>query len=208
MAIFRPLLRFLAAFLFVSAFITFPAPADETGYGYREGQLLVASPRITDPRFARAVIYMVNHDRSGALGLMINRGLGSGPLAEFLKGFGIDVPVSPDAKRAIRLLSGGPVEPGALFIIHSGDFKGASPLLLKGGIAVTRRIDALTALARGNGPASVLVILGYAGWGPGQLEEEIRNGDWLSAPATKALIFDRDLGTKWERASEMAGVEL
>ncbi len=208
MAFFHTILRFPAAFLLAAVFVTSAAPADEAGHGYVEGQLLVASPRIADPRFARAVIYMVNHDRSGALGLMVNRGLGSGPLAEFLKGFGIDVPSSPDAGRSIRLLSGGPVEPGALFIIHSGDFKGASPLSLKGGIAVTNRIDVLTALARGNGPASALVILGYAGWGPGQLEEEIRNGDWLTAPAAKALIFDRELDTKWERASEMAGVEL
>ncbi len=205
MAVFRPLLRFLAAFLLAAVFITSAAPANDTGYGYREGRLLVASPRIADPRFARAVIYMVNHDRSGALGLMINRGLGSGPLAEFLKGFGI---IEPDATGDVRLLSGGPVEPGSLFIIHSGDFKGASPLSARGGIVVTRRVDALTALARGKGPASTLVILGYAGWGPGQLEEEIRNGDWLTAPAAKALIFDRDLVTKWERASEMAGVEL
>ncbi len=205
MALFRAFLRFLAAFLLVAAFAASAAPADEAGNGYVEGQLLVASPRIADPRFARAVIYMVNHDRSGALGLMINRELGSGPLAEFLKGFGI---IEPDATGDIRLLYGGPVEPGALFIIHSGDFKGVSPLSTGGGIVVTRRIDALTALARGNGPASALVILGYAGWGPGQLEKEIRNGDWLTAPAAKALIFDRDLGTKWERASETAGVGL
>ncbi len=195
----------LAAFLLAAAFITSAAPANETGYDYVGGRLLVASPRLADPRFAHAVIYMVDHDRSGALGLMINRGLGSGPLGKFLKGFGI---IEPEATGNIRLLSGGPVEPGALFIIHSGDFKGVSPLSTRGGIVVTRRVDALTALARGNGPASALVILGYAGWGPGQLEEEIRNGNWLIAPATKALIFDRQLATKWERASEMAGVEL
>ena len=213
MAIFRTILHSFAAFLFVSAFITFPAPANGT-VGYREGQLLIASPNIADPRFAHAVIYMVYHDKSGALGLMINRGLGSGPLAAFLKGFGINKPNAPNApnapnvKRDIRLLSGGPVEPGALFIIHSSDFKGAAPLSLRNGIAVTRRIDALTALARGNGPAKFLVILGYTGWGAGQLEEEIRNGYWVTAPAAKAIIFNRKLDSKWKRASEMAGVEL
>jgi putative transcriptional regulator len=208
MAISRAFLRSLAAFLLVAVFITFPAPADEAA-GYVEGQLLVASPRMSDPRFARAVIYIVDHDQSGALGLMVNRELGSGPLAEFLKGFGIDESKAPNATRDIRLLSGGPVEAGALFIIHSSDFKdAAAPLSARRGIAVTRRIDALTALARGNGPAKILVILGYAGWGPGQLEEEIRNGDWITAPADKAIIFDRKLDSKWQRASEMAGVEL
>ncbi len=208
MAIFRTLLHSLAVFLFAAAFAASAAPADETGRNYVEGQLLIAAPRISDPRFARSVIYMVKHDQSGALGLMVNRGLGSGPLAEFLKGLGIDTPDAPNTVRDIRLLSGGPVEPGALFIIHSGDFKGAAPLSAKRGIAVTRRIDALTALARSEGPAELLVVLGYAGWGPGQLEEEMRNGDWVTAPADKAIIFDRKLDTKWDRASEMAEVEL
>lgn len=188
-----------------------PGRADEdartpqTNTPYLTGQLLVASPQIGDPRFHRTVIYMVSHDRSGALGLVVNKSYGSGPMAKFLKGFDID---AESIEGTIRLHYGGPVEPGAGFVLHTADYSGPGTRVVDEHVALTSEMSVLKAIAEGNGPRHSLFALGYSGWGPGQLEGEIARGDWFSAPADEKLIFDDELETKWRRASGKAGVKL
>lgn len=173
--------------------------------GYTQGQLVVAVPHMPDPRFAQSVIYMVEHDSRGAFGLIVNRPVGVGSMGKFLQGFGLP---APDDAGDVLLHYGGPVDPGRLFVLHSRDWDSSNTLILGGPLAVTTHPDVLKALAAGNGPRRSLVILGYAGWGPGQLEYEISRGDWVSAPADPDIIFDDDATTKWERASAVAGISL
>ncbi len=172
---------------------------------YLGGQLLVASPKMGDPRFAKTVIYMVYHDQTGALGLIVNKIYGSGPMDKFLKGFDID---SDNINGEIRLHYGGPVEPGTAFVLHTADYNGPGTRVVDRRMAMTTEMSVLKAIAEGNGPRLSLFALGYSGWGAGQLEGEIARGDWFSAPAEEKLIFDEDLDSKWDRASGKAGLKL
>jgi putative transcriptional regulator len=175
-------------------------------YGrYLTGQFLIASPRIGDPRFAETVIYMLNHDAQGALGLVVNRVIGQGPLDKFLKGFGID---AGDRGGTIDLHYGGPVESGRGFVLHTTDYQDANSKPVDGRVAWTVQLDVLKAIAEGKGPQKSLLALGYAGWGPGQLEGELKRGDWLTAPADEDILFGEDQATKWQRATKKAGVPL
>ena len=197
---------FLFAVLAVSAVGVDATPAPEIrNTNYLAGQLLVASPRMGDPRFARTVIYMVSHDKDGALGLVVNKAYGSGPMEKFLKGFNID---PGQIKGDIRLHYGGPVEPAAGLVLHTADYRGPGTRVVNATMALTTGMGVLKAIAEGHGPRHSLFALGYSGWGPGQLEGEIARGDWFSAPADEDLIFDDDLKTKWDRASGKAGLKL
>ena len=169
------------------------------------GQLLVASSKIGDPRFAGTVIYMVDHDASGAFGLVINRAIGSGPLNTLLKGFGIG---GDEIAGTIRLHYGGPVEPSRGFVLHSSDYKSDATTEVDNEVSITTELDILKAIGKGNGPRHSLFALGYAGWSAGQLERELMRQDWLTAPADSKLIFDADLDSKWDRASAHAGLPL
>jgi len=169
------------------------------------GQLLVASPDIDDPRFHHAVIYMVHHNKTGAFGLIINEAIGSGPLSEFLKGFEIG---SAGVEGTITLHYGGPVLPGAGFVLHTADYKGPGTHVVDKDFAMTTEMSIMRAIAEGRGPRNSLFSFGYSGWGPGQLENEVERGDWLSAPADENLIFGGDQKTKWQRAFDKAGLKL
>jgi putative transcriptional regulator len=169
------------------------------------GQFLVASPKIGDPRFARTVIFMVSHDQGGAMGLVINRVFGEGRLSRLLAGFGITT-VKRDA--TIRLYSGGPVEPGRGFVLHSGDYQGKDTRSVAAGIALTSGRDVLEALAAGNGPQRTLIVLGYAGWVAGQLESELARDDWLIAPADAAQVFTDRPDRIWQDTLRRAGTPL
>ena len=179
-------------------------PAPESS-GFTQGQLVIAAPGMPDPRFAETVIYMVEHNARGAFGLIVNRPIGSGPLREFLMGFGLPAP-----KRTgdVLLHYGGPVDPGRMFVLHSSDWKSPHTIDARGPIAATAHPDVLGAIAGGYGPRHSLVVLGYAGWGPQQLEIEMARGDWVTAPADPDLIFDDNAETKWERASKTGGLAL
>ncbi|WP_316978081.1 YqgE/AlgH family protein [Shumkonia mesophila] len=172
---------------------------------YVVGQLLVAAPTMPDPRFARTVIYMVDHTAEGAFGLVVNRPLGAGPLDKLIKGFGID---PGQATGEVVLHYGGPVDSGGLFVLHSTDWKGPATPAALGPLAMTADTEVFRAIAEGGGPKRRLVLVGYAGWGPGQLEREMARKDWLTAPADPDLVFDDDVATKWERASALAGITL
>lgn len=161
------------------------------------GQLLVATAEMGDPRFAETVVYMVEHDENGAMGLVINRPLAKGPIADLLRGLGVE---SRAARGEIVIHYGGPVEPEKALVLHSDDYAGRGTTVVGGGIAVTADTEIVRALAEEKGPRQSLFIFGYAGWAPGQLESEIRANAWFTIPAEKKLIFDDDPETKWEHA--------
>lgn len=161
------------------------------------GQFLVAAPEMGDPRFVQTVIYMISHDQSGAMGLVINQPVAQGPLADLLKALGGE---AKNAKGTVTIHYGGPVDSGRLFVLHSNDYAAKATMFVSNGLGVTSDADILEAIARGKGPRQKLFIFGYAGWGPGQLEGEIKSGAWFSISADTALIFDGDAEKKWDRA--------
>ncbi|MDA0998353.1 MAG: YqgE/AlgH family protein [Proteobacteria bacterium] len=172
---------------------------------YLKGQLLVAQPTMRDPRFAETVILMIEHDANGAFGVIVNKPAGSGPLAKLLGGFGLD----PDATDAdVTIYYGGPVSPGIGILLHSDDYRRDGTRVLSGGLALSRDPKLLADVAHDHGPARYKLILGYAGWGPRQLEGEISRGDWVSAPLDAALILDTDSEQIWRRAGKSSGLPL
>lgn len=207
----RPLLPLVktAALLIALLLSTLSAEADENGTlrhsPYLAGQFLIATERMGDPRFREAVLYMVDHDGDGAFGLIINRPLGTQPLADFMAEVGVE---PDDAEGDIRLYFGGPVEPAKGFVLHSPDYNSPETRLLGDGLALSADPAVLRALAQGTGPRESRVILGYAGWGPGQLEGEMNRGDWISSPADADLVFDTDDTEIWSRARSRGGVSL
>jgi len=164
------------------------------------GQFLVATDTLRDPRFARTVIYMVRHDASGAMGLVVNRPVRDMPLAPLLRQLGLD---DRGATGSVRAHYGGPVEIGQGFMLHSTEYATQGTERVAGDIALTPApgvLSALGDLARGAGPRKSLFAVGYAGWAPGQLEGEIERGAWITVPADEALLFDEDPARKWDRA--------
>jgi putative transcriptional regulator len=173
--------------------------------GYTTGQLLVATPEMRDPRFAETVIYMVKHDADGALGLVINRPLAKGPVEDLLKGFGME---GSEAKGEIIVHYGGPVSPRAGFVLHSDDVLLENSIKVADGIAMTADPKLIEAIGRGKGPRQSLFMLGYAGWGPGQLETELQAGAWFVVSGDKDLIFGKDADPKWNRAMDKRKIPL
>lgn len=161
------------------------------------GQLLVATPEMGDPRFVETVIYMVKDGSEGALGLVINRPLARGPVEDLLKGFHAE---TSGVKGEVVIHYGGPVAPTAGFILHSDDVLLDSSTKVKDGIAVTSDASLIAAMGRGKGPRQALIIMGYAGWAPGQLEGELKAGAWFVIPADKKIIFGKEAEKKWRQA--------
>lgn len=170
---------------------------------YLAGQLLIAMPTMSDPRFARSVIYLCAHSEEGAMGLVVNKPLPSIGFTELLEQLGIE---GDEVTQTARVHFGGPVESGRGFVLHSGDFKREGTMMVGEDVALTATIDILRAIAAGDGPRRHLLALGYASWAPGQLDEEIQSNGWLNAPPDEAILFDPDLSTKWERAIAKLGV--
>jgi putative transcriptional regulator len=181
--------------------------------GTLEGQLLVAMPTMTDRRFHRSVIYICAHSDEGAMGLIINQRARHISAPDLLERLGISTR-SPDDEITSEVLSlsvqvGGPVETGRGFVLHSSDyFSEDSTLAIEQGVCLTATIDILKAIAQGRGPARAVLALGYAGWSPGQLENEIRANGWLNCPADPDIIFDDDFETKYARALATIGIDL
>jgi putative transcriptional regulator len=181
-------------------------PDREGMEGSLAGQLLVATPELDDPNFRDTVVYVVHHDRSGAMGLVINRLLGTGPLDRMLEGLGM----TPDgqSKLELRVHYGGPVEPSRAFVLHSPDYHSGDTLEVSDIAALTGSMHVLEDIAAGRGPRRSLFVLGYAGWAPGQLENELAAGAWVVVEPDEALLFDEETETKWQRAFDRRGVEL
>ena len=167
------------------------------------GQLLIAMPGMSDPRFARTVIYMCAHSAEGAMGLVVNRALEQISLAELLQQLEIDA-TAVDDKIAVNF--GGPVETGRGFVLHSPDYMREGTLVVTAGVSLTATVDILKAIASGNGPRRHLLALGYAGWGPGQLDSEILANGWLHVDADEELVFGAELDQKWDRAMAKLGI--
>ncbi len=171
---------------------------------YLTGQLLIAMPNMRDPRFTRTVIYICAHNADGAMGLVVNRLVGSVTFPDLLKQLGIDTDATSEE---IRVHFGGPVESGRGFVLHSGEYHHDSTLQVAEQMALTATIDILQDMAKGCGPRRSLLALGYAGWGAGQLDAEIQSNGWLIVAADEQLVFDEDLDNKWERAIAKLGVD-
>jgi putative transcriptional regulator len=161
------------------------------------GQLLIAMPTMEDPRFAQSVIYLCAHTPEGAMGLVLNRPLQQPKFDELLRQ--LEVAPVPPARR-IQLCAGGPMDNARGFVLHTADWTGEGSLRVDESLALTASLDVLKAIAEGNGPREGLLALGYAGWGPGQLDAEIQQNAWLSVPADETIVFDDGHETKWRRA--------
>jgi len=174
-----------------------PRPAPPSADQFLTGQLLIAMPVMADPRFAQSVIYVCAHTPEGAMGLVVNRPLAKPSFDDLLRQLEIE-PLPP--ARRIRLCVGGPVDNARGFVLHTTDWTGEGSLKVNDALALTASLDVLKALAEGGGPREGILALGYAGWGPGQLEAEIHQNAWLSLPAQEHLVFGAEHETKWRRA--------
>jgi putative transcriptional regulator len=161
------------------------------------GQVLIAMPTMDDPRFSQCVIYLCAHTADGAMGIVLNRPLATPSFEDLLRQLNVD-PTPP--ARSIRLCAGGPVDNGRGFVLHTADWTDGASLRIDQSLALTASLDILKAIATGGGPQQGLLALGYAGWGPGQLDGEIQQNAWLTAPADLDIIFDTGHETKWRRA--------
>ena len=170
---------------------------------YLTGQLLLATPGMSDPRFARAVIAVCAHDADGALGVGIGALVAGLGFHDLLDQFEID----PGGSDNAPVHFGGPVEPRRGFVLHSLDWSGQDTVDVAGLWGLTSTIDVLRAIADGTGPGRWLVALGYAGWGKGQLDAELAGPGWLNVPATATLIFDPSPAARWEAGLAAAGVD-
>lgn len=169
------------------------------------GQLLVATPAMSDPRFVETVIFMVKHDTSGAMGLVVNRPVGEIAMTDLLKELGID---DESADGEIRLHYGGPVDAGRGLVLHSADYMADETQVITDTVSLTAEREIVRAIANGSGPRLSIVTFGYAGWSAGQLEGEIERGGWIAVPADEALVFDDDYEGKWARAMDRRSIEL
>lgn len=167
--------------------------------------LLVALPSLTDPPFARSVALICQHDENGAMAVMINQP-SDYTLGEVLSQ--MDIHTDDAALRGRPVLNGGPVHAERGFVIHDDAREWDSSLQVGGGLYMTTSRDILEAMAHGQGPRNALVALGCAGWSAGQLEQELADNSWLTVPVDAALLFERPLEDRWQRAAAGIGVDL
>jgi putative transcriptional regulator len=181
--------------------------------GYLDGQMLIAMPAMLDERFSRSLIYICAHSSEGAMGIVVNHPAANINFSDLLVKLNVippaDVIQLPTRAGVVKVMRGGPVETERGFVLHSADFFiENSTLPIDDGICLTATIDILKAIARGEGPNSAILALGYAGWAPGQLETEIQGNGWLHCTADTELIFGPDIGGKYEKALRKIGIDL
>ncbi len=170
-------------------------------------QLLVSMPQLSNPSFHQTVSLICQHNASGAIGVIVNR-LTEHHLGDIFHH--LSLPISNTERTIQPVFQGGPVHPQLGLVIHAGEGSGDdwdSSLEIGGGLWLTSSPDILGAIANGHGPASVIMVLGYAGWGPGQLEFEIGQNSWFNAPADHSIIFDTNIEQKWQQAAELLGID-
>jgi len=183
-----------------------------SGERFLDGQMLIAMPGMADPRFSRSVIYLCAHSDDGAMGIIINQHASNINFIELLDQLNItsdeDTIHMPPSLQAIEVHVGGPVETGRGFVLHSTDYYlEDSTLPINDGVNLTATLDILRAIAAGDGPDKALLALGYAGWAPGQLENEFQSNGWLHCPANQEVLFDSDIDMKYQRALEIIGID-
>ncbi len=166
---------------------------------------LIAMPNMRDPSFVRSVAFMCQHNEDGAMGIVVNR-LSEYRLGDVLAQMGLksDLAEVEDAP----VLIGGPVQPERGFVLHAPHGAWESSYKISESICVTTSRDVLVAIAEGNGPQRALVALGYAGWGAGQIEAELRENGWLTAPASERILFATPLEQRWDAAAALVGASL
>jgi putative transcriptional regulator len=180
--------------------------------GYLEGQCLIAMPQMGDERFERAVVFLCAHSSEGAMGIIVNKPARNVTFVDLLTQLGIvdeeNAIRLPEEATSVPVHTGGPVETGRGFVLHTPDFvlKEAT-LVTPTEVCLTATVEILRAIANGNGPSQALLALGYAGWAPGQLENEISNNGWLHCEADYGLLFDPDVEAKYERAIAKLGFD-
>lgn len=179
---------------------TFDAEAE-----HLDGKLLIAMPSMGDPRFNRSVVYICAHSDDGAMGLIVNKPAADLNFGDLLEQLDIK------AERPIEGIDvhyGGPVEHGRGFVLHSRDYEAQDATLnVNEAFGMTATLDILEDISQGHGPQSCLLALGYAGWGPGQLEDEIRDNGWLTCDADAGLVFSGDHDGKWKAAMQVVGID-
>ena len=166
---------------------------------------LIAMPRLEDPNFFHTVTYICEHSSDGAMGIVINRPMEL-HLADIFEQ--LEIPVSTDRVAEQPVYIGGPVQSDRGFVLHDSATEWASTLKITSEISVTTSLDILEAIAAGKGPEQNLVALGYAGWGAGQLENEMAQNAWLNGPAQSNIIFERASKERWQAAADLLGVDL
>lgn len=185
-------------------------PAATTGYTravtdeqYLSGRILLAMPGMFDPRFERSVNVMCVHDENGALGIGIGHVREGVSFHEVLREVGIEPGEAPDCE----IHNGGPVEPGRGFILHSTDWGGIDTIEVQPLCALSASMDVLRAIAEGRGPSRWLMALGYAGWGAGQLEGEMRHHGWYAAAPHPEVLFDTPVTQRWNATWQAEGID-
>jgi putative transcriptional regulator len=207
----RNVTRCLAALLSAAAMIAAiaamaddaPAVADPPA-----GELLIASAEMQDPRFQQTVILLLRHDTSGAFGIVINRPLGDRPLADLLAQTETKDSADGAIEGTIQVFLGGPVQMQLGFVVHSSDYRRPETLAVGDQLAMTASREVLSDIGHHKGPAKYFFALGYAGWGAGQLENEIAQHAWFIAPAAPDLVFDTERGSVWEQGLARRAREL
>lgn len=187
--------------------------------GCLDGHFLAAMPGMADERFSRTVIFVCAHSEDGAMGFVLNRPQGM-RFPELMRKLGLDCSSGPGASTSagrrsetrtgtapdFPILSGGPVDTGRGFVLHSDDYLSQSTMPVNDDLCLTATIDILRAIREGRGPNRGIMLLGYAGWAPGQLENEMAANSWLSCPAHDDLVFDTEISEKYDRVLALMGV--
>ncbi len=174
----------------------------EDGFNSLKGHFLLAMPGLPDPNFAQTVTCMCEHNDSGALGFIINK---IHPLLtgrELFEDLNIEFSSSVDN---LDIFMGGPVQPSGVFVIHEDPFTWDESIMITSWLALSNSRDILEAIAQGKGPDQFLILLGCAGWGPYQLDNELRDNAWLTCPVSRDIVFSTDIETKWEKAMMLIG---
>jgi putative transcriptional regulator len=174
-----------------------PTPADTPDRGSLAGQFLIAAPTMSDPRFHHAVILMVRHNQTGALGIVVNHPLGDRPLAALLGALGEK---DSSATGTVRIFIGGPVQPEIGLVVHDTDYVRPDTVKIDGHLAMTSSREVFRDIANNQGPSKRLIAFGYAGWAPGQLEAELAQRFWFTTPADPKLVFEEDRDKVWDEA--------
>jgi putative transcriptional regulator len=168
------------------------------------GSFLISTPKMPDPRFSEQVLYICAHSYEGTMALVINRPNPFLTMSEILRSANLPAP----EKKLPPVYNGGPVEPTTASILFSSDYQAEQQLVISSTISMSREAKLLEDIARDHGPAKYLFMLGYAGWGPGQLEQELIAEGWLVVPADDALVFDVPDDDKWQRAALLYGIDI
>jgi putative transcriptional regulator len=175
---------------------------------YLTGRLLLAMPGMGDPRFHKAVIFMCAHDENGAMGLVINHTMPGIDLGQLLAQLNIEIDEAAEKRSSgVPVMAGGPVESARGFVLHSSDFQQNDTIRIDDHLSVTGTVDALKAIAGGDGPQRMLFILGYSGWGAGQLDRELQDNAWLVTDADPEIVLGIKPDQKWDRAVAKLGVD-